>query len=93
MRGHSICNVVTYITLLFILQHLICLNAGETGYFFKNNVLDTLSGYLCKNEIRRRQCNVLHDYVHIDIQIGIINSNAQINFALHHFYGTLQFTL
>ena len=38
-------------TLLCILQCLICLNAGETRYFFKNNVLDTVSGYLCKNEI------------------------------------------
>ena len=39
LQGSFICNVVTCITLLCVLQCLICLNAGETGYFFKNNVL------------------------------------------------------
>ena len=53
LQGSFICNVVTYISLLCILQCLICLNAGETGsgYIFKNDVLDMVSGYLCKNKI------------------------------------------
>ena len=51
LQGSIIGNIVRYITLLCILLCLICLNAGETGYFFKNNLLDIVSGYLCKNEM------------------------------------------
>ena len=51
LQESFICNVVRYINLLCILQCLICLNAGEACNFFKNNVFDMVSGYLCKNGI------------------------------------------
>ena len=35
LQGSFICNVVRYINLLRKLQCLICLNAGEAGYFFR----------------------------------------------------------
>ena len=33
LQGSFLCNVVTCITLLCMLQCLFCSNAGETGYF------------------------------------------------------------